>query len=137
MSISVEANHCQEQYGRNGSLPDADKDIFCPDMGGPDYKPNHYTIGCEEMQKARTCKNTKCSRFKGEKPTWREYRKACGDFSDNFVRLVNCLSCGKLRQNHGRGLCKTCHQFHTEAGTLKQFKLKAEKRRKGATEAKT
>jgi hypothetical protein len=43
--------------------------------------------------------------------------------------LVNCQSCGKLRTNHGRGLCKSCHVRHTAEGTLDNFKLKAERKR--------
>ncbi len=120
----VEANHDHEQTGYKGCLPDTGYNLHCPCMGGPEYKFNYTSISCAARLEKKTCKETGCSRFKGEAPGFREFQFNCGAGADRHEVRIECTSCHNIAINHGRGLCRTCHKKHTKAGTIGQFKRK-------------
>lgn len=36
-------------------------------------------------------------------------------------RIITCADCGETKRHHGRGLCATCWNAHSRAGTLTNF----------------
>ena len=114
----VESNFSQEITGYKGSLPDSEKDIFCKEQGGPDYKMNYWKSSCKERQAQNTCKRVNCHRFTAPIPTKEQLRAAV---KSNEGR-IKCACCGQLGKNEGRQLISACYKRHKNAGTLEQFK---------------
>lgn len=123
MAHAVNANAGQPQTGQNGSLPESQYNIHCIAIPGPDYKLNYYTASCAERQSAGTCISDECKYFKSAEVPARHNKHSISIVSSR-TKMIKCVSCGKMSENHGRQLCKTCHTKNSRAGTLSNYPLK-------------
>jgi hypothetical protein len=129
-------NSLQDKTGSNGALPDAEYNLYCKAIPGPDYKLNYYKASCAVRLEKHSCQSCDCPRFAGEKP------KVVGGSQEHHKkprrrpapRIHKCLCCSKEKFIQGRGLCRPCYNFHSVRGILDNY---PKTRNLGATRAKT
>jgi hypothetical protein len=135
MFDSPSQNHRQEQTGQKGSLPDADYNLHCKALGGPDWKLNYFKSSCAIRLEDHTCKTSTCPRYVG-KPQKKAAAnpvivKKNGRPKTNADQVCVCCN-GETRTRTGKKpvmkahkLCSICYSFHHHKGTMDQWRQEA------------
>jgi len=99
---------------RRGDLPEKEFDIYCPLMGGPDYKRNYLASSCRDRVGLGSCKLRDCVQRGGTATEAPERMRANGrqpyTQKKNLSKRGIC-TCGCEREGRivARGLIKACY----------------------------
>lgn len=95
----------------NGEIPEDRPFVLHHCDNPPCVRPSHLFLGTADD-------NTRDMMTKGR---WSGGRSRDGDHQGE---AHVCVSCGRRRQDKGRGLCGGCHESNRTAGTLDRFPLR-------------
>jgi hypothetical protein len=115
-SFEVKNNSQQESTGGSGSMSNTEYDIYCPQMGGPDWRMNYLATSCLE-RRAHGCRKPGCQ-YNGNRPA----KSKEPEKKYVHVRSVReCACCHEEKKINGRELCGRCYGLNRYHGTLENY----------------